>query len=232
MTSNKRISLQESTKRIGTEKQCRQYLFEQHRPEGFVCPKCGARMGYQLSDGTLQYAACRSQASIIAGAVLPRNHLPLTKWFEALYFVSQDKSGISAVELQVRPGVTYKTAWYMFSRIRWDMGQRDNPHKLNGTTAFADAFFGDSTAGKKRGRGTGKAKVFAALSLDNNGKSPIPQNEDYEGYPPTVRQILCTSLRSPERWSLQLCACPRRLNAIRTTIFSERDVALAAHCKQ
>lgn len=169
MTSNKRISLQESTKRIGTEEQCRQYLFEHRWPEGFVCPKCGARMGCQLSDGTLQYAACRSQASIIAGAVLSRNHLPLTKWFEALHFVSQDKRGILAVELQARLDITYKAAWYMLSRIRKAMGQRDSQHKLSGTIEFDDAFFGDPTTGKKRGGGTGKTKVFVTLSLDSKG---------------------------------------------------------------
>lgn len=49
------------------------------------------------------------------------------------------------------------------------MGQWDNQHKLSGTIEFDDAFFGGSTAGKKRGCGTEKAKVFVALSLDNKG---------------------------------------------------------------
>lgn len=60
-------------------------------------------------------------------------------------------------------------AWYMRSRIRRGMGQRDNQHKLSGTIEFDDAFFGGSTAGKKCGRGAGKAKVFVALSLDSKG---------------------------------------------------------------
>lgn len=169
MASNKRMSLQEFTRRFGTEEQCRQYLFEQRWPDGFICPKCGAGKVYQLSDGTLQCAACHHQTSVTAGTVLHRSHLPLTKWFEALYFVSQDKRGISAVELQARLDVTYKTAWYVLSRIRKAMGQWDNQHKLSGTIEFDDAFFGGPTAGKKRGRGTEKAKVFVALSLDNKG---------------------------------------------------------------
>ena len=136
MAANKRMSLQEFIKHFRTEELCRQYLFEQRWLDGFVCPKCGARKGYQLSDGTLQCAACRHQTSVTAGTVLHRSHLSLSKWFEALYFVSQDKRGISAVELQARLGVTYKTAWYILSRIRKAMEQRDNQHKLSGTIAM------------------------------------------------------------------------------------------------
>ena len=66
-------------------------------------------------------------------------------------------------------GTTYKTAWYMLMRIRTAMGQRDKTHQLNGTIEFDDTYFGGPTVGKKRGRGTEKAKVFAAVSLDERG---------------------------------------------------------------
>ena len=57
----------------------------------------------------------------------------------------------------------------MLRRIRIAMGQRDKTHQLNGVIEFDDAYFGGPTAGKKRGRGTEKAKVFVALSLDERG---------------------------------------------------------------
>lgn len=49
------------------------------------------------------------------------------------------------------------------------MGQRDKTHQFNGTIEFDDTYFGGPTVGKKRGRGTEKAKVFAAVSLDERG---------------------------------------------------------------
>ncbi len=97
------------------------------------------------------------------------SHAPLTKWFLAVYFVSQDKRGISAVQLQSTIGVTYKTAWYLLARIRKAMQQRDDMHQLSGTVGFDDAFFGGPTVGNKCGRGTEKTKVFVALSLDKRG---------------------------------------------------------------
>lgn len=40
---------------------------------------------------------------------------------------------------------------------------------LSGVVEFDDAYFGGPTADGKRGRGTEKAKVFVALSLDEHG---------------------------------------------------------------
>lgn len=57
----------------------------------------------------------------------------------------------------------------MLKRIRAAMGQRDETHHLSGTIEFDGSYFGGPTAGQKRGRGTEKAKVFAALSLDISG---------------------------------------------------------------
>lgn len=166
MPAEKKMSLIEFQKRFGTEEQCREYLFEKRWPQGFVCPKCGCKRHCRLNDGTAQCAECRHQTSVTAGTIMHRTHVPLTKWFLAMYFVSQDKRGISAVQLKSTIGVTYKTAWYLLARIREAMGQRDDNYSLNGIVEFDDAFFGGPTVGKKRGRGTEKAKVFVALSLD------------------------------------------------------------------
>ena len=57
----------------------------------------------------------------------------------------------------------------MLRRIRAAMGQRNELHQLSGVIEFDDAYFGGPTAGKKRGRGTEKAKVFVALSLNERG---------------------------------------------------------------
>lgn len=169
MRETNSMTFSEFQERFGTETQCEQYMFEKRWPNGFICPKCGSHRFCRLSNGLYQCAACHHQTSVTAGTILQRTHLPLTKWFLALYLVSQDKRGISAVQLQKTVGVTYKTAWYMLSRIREAMSRRDAQYKLSGTVEFDDAFFGGPTVGKKRGRGTEKHKVFVALSLDGKG---------------------------------------------------------------
>ena len=165
----RRMTLPEFIKQYGTEKQCQEHLFALRWPNGFVCPKCGGRHAYTLLNGKYQCRHCRYQASVTAGTIMHRTHAPLTKWFLAMYLVTNDKRGISALQLKTQIGVTYKTAWYMLTRIRKAMENRDDSHQLEGVIEFDDAFFGGPTVGKKRGRGTEKAKVFVALSLDANG---------------------------------------------------------------
>lgn len=119
---------------------------------GYVCSKCGCRHGYRLPNGRYQCAQCRHQASVTAGTVLHKTHMPLTQWFLAFYFVSQDKRGISAVQLAAMLGTAHKTAGPMLRRIRSAMGQRDETRQLCGVIEFDDAYFDGQTAGKKRGR--------------------------------------------------------------------------------
>ena len=169
MAKRKRYPLGTFLKRFSTEEQCQKYLATLRWKEGYVCPKCGCCHAYRLSNGRYQCAQCRHQVSVTAGTVLHKTHMPLTQWFLAFYLVCQDKRGISAVQLSCQLGTTYKTAWYMLKRIRAAMGQRDKKHLLSGVIEFDDSYFGGSTVGQKRGRGTEKAKVFVALSVDGLG---------------------------------------------------------------
>jgi len=170
MPKRNAVSLMDLQKRFDTEEKCQEFLMEKRWPNGFVCPKCGGTRHCKLSNGRIQCYDCKRQTSVTAGTIMHGSHAPLRKWFTAIYLVTQDKRGISALQLQTMIGVTYKTAWYMLARIREAMKQRDEGYKLNGIIEFDDAFFGAPTVGKKRGRGTEKAKVFVALSLDEKGK--------------------------------------------------------------
>ena len=102
-----------------------------------------------MSNGLYQCNDCHHQTSVTAGTILHRTHVPLTKWFLAFYFVTQDKRGISAVQLSKTLDVTYKTAWYMIKRIRCAMKQHDINYMLLGTIEFDDTYIGGPTVGKK-----------------------------------------------------------------------------------
>src|ERR671917_164276 len=77
-------SLAEFQGRFATEEDCRRYLVACRWPDGFRCPRCGAREAYEVAERELlQCRACRYQASVTAGTVLHRTHLPLRLWFAA-----------------------------------------------------------------------------------------------------------------------------------------------------
>ena len=164
------ISFKEFRTRYNTEDACREELFRQRFPDGFVCPKCGCTEYYPVRRRKVcQCRSCRHQTSVTAGTVMHRTHLPLTVWFWAIYLCVTDKRGISAVQLSRTPELSYDTAWHLLDRIRQAMGQRDANYQLSGIIEMDDCYVGGPSHNGKRGRGTDKAKVVLAVSKTESG---------------------------------------------------------------
>jgi hypothetical protein len=170
MAQQESISFFEFQKRFNTEQACREYLFHLRWPNGFVCPKCGHTECYSLQTRHIhECRKCHCQASETSGTIMDRAHVPLEKWFWAIYLMSTDKRGHSALQLQKEIQVGYKTAWYMLHRIRTAMQEKGWDYMLSNIVGIDGAFFGAPTHGGKRGRGTEKAKVIVSLSKTDNG---------------------------------------------------------------
>lgn len=100
MTKKNALSFSKFIKRFSTEQACAEYLYQVKWLEGYVCPKCGCREHYPIRHhGRYQCKHCRHQTTLTANTVMHRTHLPLTKWFWAIYLVACDKRGISALAL-------------------------------------------------------------------------------------------------------------------------------------
>lgn len=173
MLLKNKLALTAFIAKFSSEKACHEYLVKKRWPNGSVCPSCKGMHSWLFVDGKYECSHCHKQVSMTAGTILHRSHIPLTKWFLAFYLVMSDKHGIgiSAVELSKSIGVMYKTAWYMLYRIRIAMSQRDERYRFKGEVEFDNAYIGGPTAGKKRGYGTDKAKVFCTLSLNVDNKT-------------------------------------------------------------
>ena len=167
------MSLIEFNERFGTEKQCREHLFAMRFKNGFKCPKCGHTHGIAIKTRlAMQCSKCGYQQSAMVGTVMNDTKLSIRKWYYAIYLIISSKRGISAKELQRHIHVTYKTAWYINQRIRVAMTSSDSKYKLDGIVTVDEAFFSgrkDDGMPMKRGRGTNKTKVIAAVSMDKNG---------------------------------------------------------------
>jgi hypothetical protein len=108
---------------------------------------------------------------------MDKTRTPLVKWFLAMYLMSSDKRGISALALKTKLGVSYTTALTMSNKIRYGMGKRDEDYKLNDIVELDDAFFGASSQGGKRERGTEKTAVLVSVSLTDDGKPQYAKME-------------------------------------------------------
>ena len=172
MAQQAAMSLREFMERFGEEEQCRARLVGMRWPEGFICPKCGAKdepWNIQ-SHHRFQCKHCNHQASVTAGTVMDKSRTPLTKWFLAIYLMGQDKRGCSALKLKRELGIAYDTAWTMSHKILKAMKDRDAGYLLSGTVDVDDSFFGAARVGGKRGRGTEKTAVVFGVSFDSKGR--------------------------------------------------------------
>jgi predicted RNA-binding Zn-ribbon protein involved in translation (DUF1610 family) len=112
---------------------CAEYLAKKRWPTGFTCPHCGSRKAWRLEArpwvwecaGKGDKPGCRHQTSVISGTVMQGSHLPLRKWFLAAYLVATHSNSISALQLQPKLGVSYKTAWLLLHKLRRAMVDPD-----------------------------------------------------------------------------------------------------------
>jgi len=164
------INLLDFQKKFQTEEDCEKHLFKLRWPEGFICPRCGHSKYYFISKRKLyQCCKCRHQASLTAETVMHRSRTTLLIWFWAIYLVSTDKRGLSALALSKKLGISYWKAWTMLQKIRRAMGDRDSNYQLAGIIEIDDSFFGGPKEdGDKRGRGTSKTAVIVEASTDED----------------------------------------------------------------
>ncbi len=163
------LSLLEFKKRFGNERACQNALEKMRWPEGFKCPKCAYTKASRIKTRRLlQCSKCHFQVSLTSGTIFHKTRTPLQKWFWAIYLVSQDKGGVSAMRLSKQLELGYKTAWAILHKIREAMAQRDNGYTLSGFIEMDDAFFGGAAKGR-RGRGAAN-KTPVLVMVESKGE--------------------------------------------------------------
>jgi len=158
----------ELEKRFSSEEACRAYLFELRWPDGFVCPQCECRKAWTMKRDLFVCAKCRRQVSVTAGTIFQDSRLPLVMWFRAMWHVTSQKSGASALGLQRVLGLgSYQTAWSWLHKLRRAMVRPDR-ELLTGKVDVDETYVGGEKPGK-RGRGAvGKALVVVAAQQDGD----------------------------------------------------------------
>jgi ribosomal protein L37AE/L43A len=90
----------EFRERFATEQACRDYVAALRWPDGFVCPECGAAKAWEMQRGLYWCRGCGYQVSVTAGTLFHDTHKELRLWFEAMWYVTNQKLGVSALGLQ------------------------------------------------------------------------------------------------------------------------------------
>ena len=155
--------------RFSTAAACREYLFQLRWPAGFCCPRCGGRKAWPVSGVLVQCAACNRQTSVTAGTIFQDSRLPLTLWFRAVWWVTSQKNGTSAMGLQRVLGLkSYKTAWALLHKLRRAMVRPDRD-RLSGGVEVDETYLGGLEEGVHGRQTEAKALIVVAAQEDGPG---------------------------------------------------------------
>jgi transposase-like protein len=140
-------TLLELEARFSTDEACREYLGALRWPDGWICPRCGGRAAWAIRRDLWRCHECRYETSATVGTIFQDTHLPLRIWFRAMWQVTSQKTGASALGLQRALGLgSYKTAWAMLHKLRRAM-VRPGRERLRGIVEVDETYWGAEERG-------------------------------------------------------------------------------------
>jgi transposase-like protein len=151
-----------------SEDACREILEDLRWPDGITCPRCQSKsISHIRKYDVYDCNSCRYQFSVKSGTIFHDSHLPLRKWFVAVFLMVESRKGVSANQLKRVLKVSYKTAWYLSHRIREAMTV-DNPIPLSKIVEVDETWVG----GKRKdvGHGYKGNKVLVAGAAQRDGE--------------------------------------------------------------
>jgi transposase len=116
-----RYTVKDFNREFPDDAACLEWLFQDRYPGGILrCSKCTKLSKHHRVKSRLSYSCdhCGHHVHPTAGTIFHKSTTHLHLWFYAVYLMAQTRCGISAKQIQRETGVTYKTAWRMWNRIR------------------------------------------------------------------------------------------------------------------
>ena len=182
------MNLTEVNKNYNTQTKCLVLLQKMRWGKSVKCTFCQSKKTKPIKSEKGRHTCnnCNKSFSVLAGTIFEDSKLPLPTWFQIITLMLNAKSGISAKEIQRNTGVTYKTAYYAWMRIR--IGMLIDDTKLNGIIEMDESYFGGkarankkvsdedvslATTTTKRGRGTNKVSVVGMVQRKGMVKTKV-----------------------------------------------------------
>jgi transposase-like protein len=167
------------------------------------CVKCGSVDVYAMKDAKTGKRSsrflwrcrdCKEQYTVRIGTVYEESRLPMRHWAYAFWRACTSKKGVSALEIQRHCQISYKSALFLMNRIRYAMSP-DPPTVplLAGIVEVDETYVGGKPryrGNNKRGRGTSKTPVFAAVERGGQIRRRVIANVTGETLKAAIRDVV------------------------------------------
>src|SRR5208337_2566008 len=153
-----------------------EFLEKQRWGNDPACVKCGSVEVYKMKDAKTgernsrflwRCRDCKDQYTVRIGTVYEESRIELRHWCYAFWRACTSKKGVSALEIKRHCQISYKSALFLMNRIRFAMApDLETAPLLTGTVEVDETYVGGKPRYRgtgKRGRGTSKTPVFAAV---------------------------------------------------------------------
>lgn len=167
------------------------------------CVKCGSVEVYKMADAKMgernsrylwRCRDCKEQYTVRIGTVYEESRLPMRHWAYAFWRACTSKKGVSALEIKRHCQISYKSALFLMNRIRFAMAP-DLPTAppLQGVVEVDETYVGGKPRYKgvsKRGRGTSKTPVFAAVERGGSIRRHVVADVTGKTLKAAIRQVV------------------------------------------
>jgi len=173
-SSESTYSLMEFMQQFPDDGSCLEHLVGRLYPNGMYCPTCERVTKHHRETNRPSYACqyCGHHEHPLVGTIFENSATSLKLWFYAIYLMSSTRCGISAKQLERELGVTYKTAWRMFHKIR-SLLEQDAP-LFDGPVEADEAYVGGAAKLRNRGipenKGRGPVDKTPVFGMAQRGK--------------------------------------------------------------
>ncbi len=143
---------------------------------------------------------CKKQYTVRIGTVYEESRIDLRHWCYAFWRASTSKKGVAALELSRQCGISYKSALFLMTRIRFAMAPEPTDPKLTGTVEVDEVYIGGKPRKgdrkvHKRGRGTSKTPVFLAVERGGNIRRRVATDVSGCTLKAAIRELVDTNAR-------------------------------------
>ena len=187
----KATTIQEFMQKFPDDNTCLDYLMHKQHGDKMDCPKCGKHGKFYRIKRNPAYECswCAHVIYPMSKTIFAGSHVPLQKWFYAIYLFTTTRHGVPALELHRQLGVAYPTALRMAHKIREHMADTDGENPLDGDVEIDETYIGGKTSGGKRGRGApNKTIAFGMLDRDGDLMTKVVPNVKKKTLQPIIKE--------------------------------------------